>query len=593
MKTYTKILAAFIAVALLAAGCVNEEPPYKNNTEPGEPGSTTGFLTGAMDLRVIFDAETDTRPDDTKDETQKPSATSTRTAPDTSGYTVEIFNADNVSVYKSTYGELLTALQTEPLVLPVGSYRMQIGSTDPAAVEPVAWDAPVYGTSYSFSILKDKTTTINKLVCTLQNIKVTLLCAVDLADQLTDNTVSTVTLGSVKATFVKGETRAAFFMPQADENTLEFRLDGQFVEGNPANFSKKITGVKAGQWRKITLVIDYADKGDVKFDIVVDNFILDETITINGTENMWEPIYEEKPLVEAPSIAWTGHQFGDPFQLKADMFDADNLCSEPFEIVVEAPGQIGSFKVAITSTSAEFLEALDDAGIPAAFDLCTVSGTPAALLQGFGFPVGDDVRNLTEKTFYIGGQLPWMLYGFDGTHTFSFKVTDNEGQPAEASLQLKVDRNNETNDGPTIVMQGHDLAQPYVLEAAEDVIIDIEAPGGGIQALKVKIESEALIPLLETVNMSSLLDWFDLCTVDQEQADFLGSFVGFPVLDEVRNQPSVRFPVGATFVGILKELDPSTPGVPNTYKFHLEVTDNSGVTTQAVLTMVQPSTANR
>lgn len=590
MKTYTKILAALAAVALFAAGCVNEEPPYKNNTEPGEPGQTTGFLAGAMDLRVIYDAETDTRPDDTKDQTQKPSAASTRTAPDTSGYTVEIFNSENTSVHKSTYAELLEDLNKEPMKLPVGSYRMEICSTDPAAVEPVAWDAPVYGTSYSFSILKDKTTTIDKLVCTLQNIKVTLLCAVDLADQLSDNTVSTVTLGSVKATFEKGETRAAFFMPQADENTLEFRLDGEFVEGDAVKFSKQITGVKAGQWRKITLVIDYADKGNVKFDIVVDNFILDQTITINGTENMWEPVYEEKPLVEAPSIAWTGHQFGDPFQLKASMFDEDNLCSEPFEIVVEAPGQVHSFEVAITSTSDAFLEALDQAGIPRTFDLCTVSGTPAALLQGFGFPVGDDVQNAMQKTFYIGGQLPWMLYGFDGTHTFSFTVTDNEGQPAEASLLLKVDRNNEAG-GPAIVMMGHDIAQPYVLETATDIRVDIAAPNGGIKSLMVKIDSQALAPMLASA--PRLLDWFDLCTIDGEEADFLKTIVGFPVGSEVLNQSAIYFVIDATFIGILQSLEPETEGKPNTYKFHLEVTDNSGATTQAVLTMVQPSTANR
>ncbi|WP_418992749.1 DUF4493 domain-containing protein [Alistipes sp.] len=593
MKTLTKMLAAMTAIALFA-GCVNEEPPYKKNTEPEEPvGQATGFLTGAMDLRVIFDAQTDTRPDDTEDETQRPTAKSTRTAPDTDGYTVEIFDAEDVSVYQSTYGELRAALQEKPLELPVGSYRMEICSADPAALQPVAWDKPVYGTSHAFTILKNKPTTIDKVVCTLQNIKVTLLCAVDLAEQLSKNTAATVTIGSARTTFEIGETRAAFFLSEAEENTLDFRLEGEFVEGGAVKFSKQIKGVRAGQWRKITLVIDYADKGNAKFDIVVDSFILDETITVNGTENLWEPVYEEAPLVEAPTLGWTGHEFGTPFRLKASLFDENNLCSEPFEIGVAAPGRVASFEVAITSTSPEFLTALGDTGIPAAFDLCTVSGAPAALLQGFGFPVGDDVLHAAEKTFYIGGQLPWLLYGFDGTHTFAFTVTDAEGQTAQASLVLTVDRNNETNEGPTIVMAGHDIAQPYVLEAAEDVIIDIEAPEGGIQALRVRIESEALVPLLEAVSMSSLLEWFDLCTVNQDQAEFLGSFVGFPVLDQVKDRTAVTFPVGATFVGILKDLDPSTPGVPNTYKFHLEVIDNAGGKTAAVLTMVQPATTKQ
>lgn len=36
MKTFTKILTAAAATALLATGCVNEDPAYKNN-EPGTP----------------------------------------------------------------------------------------------------------------------------------------------------------------------------------------------------------------------------------------------------------------------------------------------------------------------------------------------------------------------------------------------------------------------------------------------------------------------------------------------------------------------------------------------------------------------------
>lgn len=31
MKTFTKILTAAAATALLATGCVNEDPAYKNN----------------------------------------------------------------------------------------------------------------------------------------------------------------------------------------------------------------------------------------------------------------------------------------------------------------------------------------------------------------------------------------------------------------------------------------------------------------------------------------------------------------------------------------------------------------------------------
>ena len=56
MKTFTKILTAAAATALLATGCVNEDPAYKNN-EPGTPPdpNAKGYLTLAdMSMRCLL-----------------------------------------------------------------------------------------------------------------------------------------------------------------------------------------------------------------------------------------------------------------------------------------------------------------------------------------------------------------------------------------------------------------------------------------------------------------------------------------------------------------------------------------------------------
>lgn len=68
--------------------------------------------------------------------------------------------------------------------------------------------------------------------------------------------------------FPQTETRAAYFKPQALENTLDFVFDGTFADTDvPAKFSKQITGVKAGQWRKVSVVIGHADKGNILFSV--------------------------------------------------------------------------------------------------------------------------------------------------------------------------------------------------------------------------------------------------------------------------------------------------------------------------------------
>ena len=84
MKTFTKILTAAAVTALLATGCVNEDPAYKNN-EPGTPPdpNAKGYLTLAdMSMRVVVDTDTETRPDATSDETATPQTRTDAATPD-------------------------------------------------------------------------------------------------------------------------------------------------------------------------------------------------------------------------------------------------------------------------------------------------------------------------------------------------------------------------------------------------------------------------------------------------------------------------------------------------------------------------------
>ena len=255
--------------AFVAAGCVNEEPPYKEEPKP-TPGDATGFLSvSGLSMRVVYD-ETDVRPDDTSDQTQSPQAVSGTRAeqPDVDGFIVEILDADDAQVLKKTYAELKQQL-AEPMKLPVGAYRMEVRSEE--STPDVAWEHPVYGATSSFTISKAQTTQLEEVVCTLQNIKVTVDYSSELAGMLADTSKATISLGQTSQEFLKTETRAAYFKSLDIENTLDFNFDGVFADTDiPAQFSKQITGVKAGQWRKISVVINYADKGTLLFQVTVD-----------------------------------------------------------------------------------------------------------------------------------------------------------------------------------------------------------------------------------------------------------------------------------------------------------------------------------
>lgn len=580
MKTFSIILTAAITAILFAAGCVNEDPAYKK--EPGTTPTTdgNGYLSMAgMTMRVIYDDQTETQPDDTAGETVKPKTRAEETQPDVDQFIVEITDAEGTPVYKDTYANLRAETDETDgkMKLPVGSYTLEVRSEEPSS-KLADWEHPVYFATRDFAIEKDKETPLEEIVCTLNNIKVTVACSKDLADRLTDATVSTVTLGEKSMIFEKGEARAAYFTSLAELNTLQFNLTGAFADTpeTPLQFNKEIPNVKAGQWRKITLVVTYADKGEMKFDIKVQNFVLDEEIPIDGTANLWEPVYEEGPDPMAPVIEWPGRDLTQPFQITASMFDADGNCTEPFALNLSAPNGIESFVLTFSSTNSAFMDALTEIQIPHTLDLCTTTQGPAyAILSGFGLPLGDKLRGATAKQFDIAGQIPMLFAnpGFEGTHTFACTMTDAKGLSTSAELRLEVSK--DTAGAPSIVWEDYDIDKQQILTHDMKIDIDIQAPAG-IKKFEVTIISEILEPLLEQIPVPAQ---FDLCNLDSETEPLIKG-LGFPTNEEVRNKTSFDPLFSITdFVEMIFLVFDDSGKESGTFDFQLSITDNEGLTT--------------
>ena len=557
--------------AFVAAGCVNEEPPYKEEPKP-TPGDATGFLSvSGLSMRVVYD-ETDVRPDDTSDQTQSPQAVSGTRAeqPDVDGFIVEILDADNAQVFKKTYAELKQQL-AEPMELPVGAYRMEVRSEE--STPDVAWEHPVYGATSSFTISKAQTTQLEEVVCTLQNIKVTVDYSSELAGMLADTSKATISLGQTSQEFLKTQTRAAYFKSLDIENTLDFNFDGVFADTDiPAQFSKQITGVKAGQWRKISVVINYADKGTLLFQVTVDNNIIqDNSFVVDGTDNLLEELLEDP---NAPALAWPGHDMSKPFTLTDAMFDDNGNCIEPFVFDLASPNGIESLRVNIGSTSSRFMASMAAIQLPETFDLCALDASSPAgiILKGFGYPVGGELKGQQAKSFNIAGQIK-ALYEFDGTHTFSFDMTDAKGVSTAAALTLVVDKS-AGQEGPAIVWRGYDIDKQY--EVQKDMIIDIDVTAtAGIKSFWVTIDSEELKDLLPVINMP---EKFDICDIPADLAAILHDEFGFPINEQVKNQTAVMFSI-TKFVEILLE-------IPGEHNFVLDVTDNNNVLTHKTVKLI-------
>lgn len=569
MKLLYQILAAG-TLAMLATGCKDETPNY------GQTGGGSSETVGYVDLnglspQVLLDAEINQTPAQT---TAAQTRAVTEATPD---YLVRIYNSSDECVLNTTYGDMQSQFNDGPeqnlLALPVGTYRLEVHSQDPSSVPDVEWEAPTYGTTYDFAVLRSHTsdsplTIADEVVCKLSNIKVTVSISADLAELLGDDTKSTVTLGSAVAEFTKSESRAAYFRPQnSDGDTLEFKLTGT-KDGKPAELSKTITGVKAGQWRKIMLSIVYAETGDIKIVVTVDSFVQDSEITINSTESLWEPELDEG--TDRPTLTWPGHDLAQPVALDESMYDPSGTFNGTAPaLTLSAADGIQTLLLGITSDNAAFRTEIIEAAGLTDVDLC---GTISRLHPFYGLQV---TAGATEATIDLKS-IMYLFFGYEGSHTLTFNMTDNKGRNAVATLQFNYGKGTAEED-PSIVCRQFDIDQPHTTQTGDEIDVDIKT-ASGIQAFVVSIISETLNE--EVLAAVGLRPTFDLCNITdpEELAALTSDDIGFPVNDDVKGQTSMTFSV-TKFTGMLSAF-------PGTHQFKLAVTNAEGSTTTKTLQLI-------
>lgn len=569
MKLLYQILAAG-TLAMLATGCKDETPNY------GQTGGGSSETVGYVDLnglspQVLLDAEINQTPAQT---TAAQTRAVTEATPD---YLVRIYNSSDECVLDTTYGDMQSQFNDGPeqnlLALPVGTYRLEVHSQEPSSVPDVEWEAPTYGTTYDFAVLRSHTsdsplTIADEVVCKLSNIKVTVSISADLAELLGDDTKSTVTLGSAVAEFTKSESHAAYFRPQnSDGDTLEFKLTGT-KDGKPAELSKTITGVKAGQWRKIMLSIVYAETGDIKIVVTVDSFVQDSEITINSTESLWEPELDEG--TDRPTLTWPGHDLAQPVALDESMYDPSGTFNGTAPaLTLSAADGIQTLLLGITSDNAAFRTEIIEAAGLTDVDLC---GTISRLHPFYGLQV---TAGATEATIDLKS-IMYLFFGYEGSHTLTFNMTDNKGRNAVATLQFNYGKGTAEED-PSIVCRQFDIDQPHTTQTGDEIDVDIKT-ASGIQAFVVSIISETLNE--EVLAAVGLRPTFDLCNITdpEELAALTSDDIGFPVNDDVKGQTSMTFSV-TKFTGMLSAF-------PGTHQFKLAVTNAEGSTTTKTLQLI-------
>ncbi|MBE6195698.1 MAG: DUF4493 domain-containing protein [Rikenellaceae bacterium] len=564
MKNFMKIACALLVAAFAMTACSSENTEFQRPQKPVVTADT-GFLSFAeQGLSVITDAEV-----------------VRAAAVNTDDFICTILDEQGAEIERFTYGNK----PTEPIELKVGSYKLVVVSEE--TIPAKEWEHPTYGAEVPFTISKGETNTLETIKCKLSNVKVTVAYAADLYNLLEAGSKSDVTVGSNMMSFAYTEERAAFFAAEQEENSMTVDMSLNYA-GKNSTMSYTVNGVKAGQWRKITISMPHANEGNVVFTITIETLTVDNEIVVDVAEltAMSEtviPSDEKDPL--APIISWEGHDLDETFQLMASHFDQDGNCTVPVVFDVDANNStFKSFVVNVESTSSSFMTSLESMNILTEFDICQVNSTTNSSLNTaltmVGIPTGAKVLG-KESVSVALTNLMGILYEHQGTHTFTLTVTNEAGHTVQQPIVMLVNKASEggsTGNAPTVEWVGYDISKAYTITSDLTVKIEVSAPAG-IKAFTVDIDSD----VLDAQALDGLLpvSGIDLINPEEWYAGFLGGL--FPTGDQVLNQTFLSFDI-TEFMGMLDMLVAAEDkGYAN---FVLNVTDNNGQYTKATLQLL-------
>ena len=502
-------------------------------------------------------------------------AESTRAEVDINTFDCTIYDESGVNAIKSfKYGER----PQEAIELEAGKYILKMISGEIAGA---AFESPVYGLTEPFTIVRKQTTTLDNLVCTLQNIQASISYSADLRSALSDDTTATLTVGSSSLVFGVDETRSGYFKAEKALNDIDVLVKGMYTqEGKePASFefNTTIKDVKAGQYSDIQLYVEYSGEGNISISVTIDGWVVDQSVVYDLAQLISEDVMVDDD--DKPTVTLVGGDIDAAVVLAQTDFDQSGNCTKSIVVDVATKSAIASLTVNIASNNPAMIASLAEYGLTSSIDLCN-AGAASGALKLMGLPVNDQVKGQSAVTYNITSQMK-LLKEFVGTHTFTVTVTDEQGGATTKALVITIEGE---QVGPVAVLKGLNIDERHTVTA--DLSIDVVVSAtSGIKDFTVQIVSDVLTPdQLGTVGLCDVLNLVDptasYSTVDPTFdasgiAESLTNF-GFPTGDQVKNQTSVEFTI-TPFLSLL-----SFTGAGN-HDFVMTITDNDGDTTVKTL----------
>lgn len=391
----------------------------------------------------------------------KAASTVSRAGIDTSGFLVEILDADgNQLSYDGKPCSWTFGSMPEVMTLPVGeNYTVKVRSHEP---EAAAWEAPYFEGSKTFSVENGEITAIGTVTCYFMGVKVSVKFSDDLAAAMADDCNVNVRAGQGELDFGKAETRCGYYAYVEGSNTLAAHFTGT-VKDQQVSRIKEGIDVEPGKYYIITFSLKAGDStvpdefGQVNptgFTISTDV----EEEDVNGDVPMDDPSNagndrpdnEEWPdpvTPDNPDNPTPDNPAANAFTVTCPTidFEAWNPAIEGEEYVVDivAEEPLTHMYVEIISDylTDDFLNSAYD-GLCTKFDLAYPGDLKDALSNSFHFPVGDEIVGQKHVVFNLSDFIPLLALGqLEDVPVYQhiFKLTLEDEKGNKQTVELKFD----------------------------------------------------------------------------------------------------------------------------------------------------------
>lgn len=366
-------------------------------------------------------------------------------------YPVVVMNKETEEeAYNGTYEAM-----EKPLRLPVGTYI--VSSHTPGDIETTML-SPYYGGEKEMTISKEITSVLD-VVCKMLNTKITLNLGDDFKSAFTEWTITLNDGNSHVLTFTQANENSTIYWylgANSQVATLTMDITATTTDGVKVRDQKQFTKADASENYEndnpnftggdaLNINIGAIEEPDpepgqqpqIGFDISVD-------ITFDGRDETVEIPVEDVPTTdpepgepEEPgddevitiSDGGTGY-LTDGVIVTGGEFPTD------VNVIMGVEKGIQNVFVKVTTTDPEFEGMVTDFGLVAGDGMDLASDGANGLAELFPLPEA----GTTEYTFSMSEMLFTMLNNFKGTHDFTLKVVDKEGNEKSAVLTITVNK---------------------------------------------------------------------------------------------------------------------------------------------------------